>query len=92
MAHFYASIQGARGETTRTGTKASGIEGHIRGWDSGVFVQSLNTGPTKDEFAVWATSGSNDAHTSRYLGVVKLVDSRPVFVPADAALYGDKGE
>ncbi len=38
MSQFYASIRGNRGEATRMGTKATGIHGHIRGWDVGVEV------------------------------------------------------
>lgn len=38
MARFYASIQGNRGEASRMGTPASGIHGHIRGWNVGARV------------------------------------------------------
>ena len=38
MSHFYANIQGNRGEATRGGSKDSGIDGHIRGWNSGAKV------------------------------------------------------
>ena len=43
MSHFYASIQGSRGEATRCGAKNSGIAGHIRGWSSGVYVRGFHT-------------------------------------------------
>ncbi len=39
MSRFYASIQGNRSAATRQGTAASGIAGHIRGWDIGVKVE-----------------------------------------------------
>lgn len=32
MAHFYSSIQGPRGETTREGTKSSGISAYVQSW------------------------------------------------------------
>lgn len=38
MARFYSSIQGNRSEATRMGTPASGISGHIRGWNIGARV------------------------------------------------------
>ena len=35
MAHFYATVQGNRGETSRTGSKNSGITAKAYGWDLG---------------------------------------------------------
>ena len=32
MAHFYGSIQGARGEATRLGGKASDMVGYVASW------------------------------------------------------------
>jgi hypothetical protein len=58
MAQFYASIQGNRGEATRTGTKNSGITGHIRGWDIGARV-TLTHVDGADVVRVYKTSGSN---------------------------------
>lgn len=56
-ARFYGSIQGGRGEATRCG--ATGIEGHIRGWDMGVRV-SMEVGENnQDEVVVYLTMGSN---------------------------------
>lgn len=82
MSHFYASIQGNRGEGTRMGTARSGIIGHIRGWDSGVEVSGHHDPDTEtDSFNIHATSGSNGGN-SQLLGTVKLVDGKPVFVPA----------
>lgn len=61
MAHFYASIQGNRSERTAMGTKNSGIEGHIRGWNIGgrVYV-SHNQETGQDEVTVYITAGSNN--------------------------------
>lgn len=59
MSQFYASIKGGRGgEATRIGTKNSGLEGHIRGWDSGVRVVAAHE-DGKDVFYVYRTKGSN---------------------------------
>lgn len=60
MAQFYASIQGNRGEATRMGTKSSGIEAHIRGWNVGAKVYITHNEETgKDEVTVYQTCGSN---------------------------------
>lgn len=60
MSHFYGDLQGNRGMATRQGTRASGIDCHIRGWHTGarVIVDSdLLTG--KDRVRVYMTGGSN---------------------------------
>lgn len=57
MAHFYASIQGNRGEATRMGSKDSGISGHIRGWHVGARVD-MDHEDGKDVVRVYRTSGS----------------------------------
>ena len=66
MSHFYGSMQGARGEVTRCGSKLSGIHGHLRGWTLGVEVCAYFhgiTSPTEtdaeDRVRVVLTGGSN---------------------------------
>ena len=60
MAHFYAEIQGSRGEATRLGTKSSGITAHVRGWDTGVRVTICYDPETDtDVIEVHRTGGSN---------------------------------
>jgi len=39
MAHFYATIRGGRGEASRGGSKASGIEANVASWEGSVFVR-----------------------------------------------------
>lgn len=39
MAHFYGTLQGNRGETTRCGSKNSGLETWSAGWNGAVRVQ-----------------------------------------------------
>ena len=73
MSHFYANIKGSRGEATRCGTKASGMEGHIRGWDLGVHVTLVNTDSGEDRVAVYLTAGSNGGK-DRYLGTFTASD------------------
>ena len=60
MSHFYADIQGARGEATRTGTKSSGITAHARGWDIGGKVECYFDECTGEDVVVfYLTKGSN---------------------------------
>lgn len=39
MAHFYGTLQGARGEATRGGSKQSGIETYTASWEGAVNVR-----------------------------------------------------
>ena len=62
MARFYGDLQGNRGEATRQGTTASGIEGHIRGWHIGfkVVCHARDIDDHEiDECIVYQTGGSN---------------------------------
>ena len=67
MARFYASIQGNRGEATRMGTPGSGIEGHIRGWNTGVLVKCFVNSRGVDQIIVYRTEGSNNPTTVEVL-------------------------
>ena len=89
MSHFYASIQGNRGEATRCGTKG-GMMGWIRGWHSGVKVWSeYNEDTNTDEFRIYATGGSGDGklglvfNTMWLIGEVKMVDAEIKFIHDD---------
>lgn len=82
MAQFRATIQGNRGEASRLGTKSSGIEARINGWDSGVRVDAAHSIGTdnRDHFHIYATGGSNHAKADGYIG--EVVDGK--FIPSDA--------
>ncbi len=68
MSQFYASIQGNRGMATRQGTKKSGIEGHIRGWNVGArIVCEYNADTDKDTIYVFQTGGSNRRETDKLI-------------------------
>jgi len=72
MAHFYAEIQGNRGEATRMGTKDSGMRAHIRGWNVGVKVYcTYNEETGEDEIEVYKTSGSNGYGHSELIAKLK---------------------
>jgi hypothetical protein len=59
MAHFRATIQGARGMASRLGTKTSGITAKINGWNIGLVVEIKTDENGKDIILVWSTNGSN---------------------------------
>ncbi len=72
MSHFYATIQGHRGEGTRTGTKTSGITSHTKGWNSGVRVRGFYNEETgEDEFVVTVTGGSNGRSSSKTIATIR---------------------
>ena len=58
MAQFKADIKGSRGSVSRLGGKASGITGHIRGWESGIRIEGHHDEDLGDIFMVYQTSGS----------------------------------
>lgn len=66
MSRFYASVKGSRGETTRQGSKESGMRGHIRGWNIGVDV-CCYTEKGKDHIVVSKTGGSHSPGTQEEL-------------------------
>jgi len=66
MSQFYAEIQGNRGPTTRTGTKNSGIHGHIRGWDIGARVVCYHE-DGKDKVRIFRTGGSTGQTTEKLI-------------------------
>lgn len=70
MAHFYGTIRGqARLVASRTGSKSSGIDGHIRGWNTGVLVVGAER-DGRDEFDIFATHGSGGSGSAVLLGTV----------------------
>lgn len=68
MARFYGDIRGDKGQVTRMGHKT--ISGHIRGWDTGVFVHCGISDKGDDECLVYATGGSNKAKGEKLIAVV----------------------
>lgn len=72
MSHFYGSMIGKSGEATRSGTVASGMTAHVRGWDAGVKVAAYDYEGC-DTFAIYATHGSNDPNTGIIIGWVKRI-------------------
>jgi hypothetical protein len=77
MSHFYADIQGNRGEATRGGTKGSGISGHVRGWSTGGRVECYYDDESdRDIVRMFKTGGSN--HRSNGELVAEFCDKQGV--------------
>lgn len=88
MSRFYADITGGRGTATRQGHAATGIRGHIRGWQSGVMVTGEATGDRSadgdhDRFSIYATGGSGGNGRHIPLGVVYRVGGLLCFEDRD---------
>lgn len=61
MAHFRATIKGARGLASRLGSPKSGLIVTANGWETGVRIEA-EVQDGKDVFHVFKTGGSNGDH------------------------------
>ena len=68
MAKFFGYLKGNRGETSRCGSKTSGIRTMVTGWDFGCHVE-MNYNPDKDEdiIKIKITDGTNGCKTLKTL-------------------------
>ena len=90
MSHFYAGIQGNRGEATRGGSKDSGISGHIRGWSIGARVAIYHNEETgKDIVQVYRTGGSNHDGTGELVAEWSTDFYNPVKRICENVLQGE---
>ena len=61
MSHFYGRMRGTgKTESTRCGSKQSGINAHICAWDHGIRINIDHVGG-KDWVRVYRTGGSNNS-------------------------------
>lgn len=70
MAQFIARIRGQRGEASRLGSKASGIEAHVNGWNAGVTVRAYHADGV-DVFEIRQTDGSGYSGTNEPIATVR---------------------
>jgi hypothetical protein len=70
MAQFYGGIQGQRGEATRLGSKSSGMNAFVQGWNCGVKVVAYHDDDAGDTFRIYLTSGSNGRQSDTLLGTM----------------------
>ena len=69
MSQFYGSMQGSRGAVTRTGSKASGVEAHVRGWNVGTrTIAYFDYERNEDAIDVYLTAGSSGAEHDKFIG------------------------
>lgn len=77
MAQFRAIIKGARGETSRLGSKASGISAKINGWLAGVSVSGRFEND-RDTFEICASGGSHARSSAEPIARVAESDTGPI--------------
>lgn len=93
MAHFYGSIQGARGEATRLGTKGSGLNVMAASWSGRITVELFER-EGADHYIVrmdqhGASRGWRGDIASGKLGEKPVPDEQPILpAPTNAALIG----
>jgi hypothetical protein len=56
MAHFYGILKGSRGETTRCGTRPSGISATVKSWNSALHV-TLSDRDGVDQYSIRIEDG-----------------------------------
>jgi len=82
MAQFRATIKGQRGEVSRLGSKASGIQARVNGWDVGILVNA-NHIDGQDTMELYSTGGSNARCFEQFIGEILLTPDGPIFKPAE---------
>jgi len=65
-AQFIGYVQGARGMEHRLGSKKSGMQVSVNGWNSGIKVVATNKNG-RDHFDVYATGGSTSRATTKHI-------------------------
>lgn len=73
MAQYIGVVQGARGEASRLGTKASGMTATVNGWNVGARV-IIQHEDGRDVLYIYQTGGSNGAPHSRDV-IAKITDT-----------------
>ena len=80
MAQYRAIIKGNRGEASRLGSKSSGLEARVNGWDVGVYVEVHHI-EGKDRILIYSTGGSNAPEKNRPIATITEPESfqqRPI--------------
>ena len=79
MSYFYGSTQGNRGETTRGGSKRSGLRSTANGWSFGGEVSiHYDSALDTDVVTFYTTNGSNSSR-SRVMSFA-LIDGKRVIL------------
>lgn len=83
MARFMTTVDNSRGKSVNVAGESIGQHLHIRGWDSGVKVESYRQQDDQDGFAIYMTDGSNGHGQKILIGRVLATLTGVKFVPAD---------
>ena len=68
ISYFYSRIKGHKGETTRCGTRSSGITARVDSWSIGArSVIKYDTTINADVVTLYATKGSDDSYGKRIM-------------------------
>lgn len=69
MAHFRATVKGHRSEASRLGTKNSGMNVSLHGWNVGLQADIIHDGNGKEDIIeVYLNAGSNAPSNRIFLG------------------------
>jgi hypothetical protein len=69
MAHFIGYVHGSRGEASRLGTKATGIQATGQGWNVGGKVITYYNSTFKcDVVTFWLNAGSSGGQPTKMIG------------------------
>jgi len=85
MSHFYAVIQGNRGEATRMGSKLSGLRSNTAGWGGCISVYVYER-DGQDHYNVSLVPWSGSGGESRVIAEGPLDANAPEFITRGAAL------
>ena len=76
MSHFYGDLQGNRGQASRCGTKESGVNAHVRGWDIGGHVDVCRIAGADVVF--FKITGGSNGGVVRTIATARRVDGKIV--------------
>jgi hypothetical protein len=74
MANFRATIKGSKAEAHRLGSKTSGINATVNGWNLGIEVEGKVNSNGEDTFYVYITGGSKNFTKKGLIGVFAQAD------------------
>lgn len=82
MAHFYGTVKGSKGETSRVGGKPSGLRSTCNGWNLGIETRAeYQDGRGRDIFRATFDSGSGNGDRAGTVDYF-IEDGRKVVEPS----------
>ena len=84
MAHFYGTVQGNRGETSRCGSKSSGLVASANGWNIGGTIQvEYNDKLQTDVVYFYRNKGSSSRGHDTLIAAYAIIDDDWVCISTD---------